>query len=382
MIIEIRKAGFINKGAHLMLLAILEQIKTHTPDAKIAMETAYGAAPYIARAQAGFYQKAQLLYRGIQFGKLAEFVPKKVRDTFGVVTDSELSLVLDAAGFAYGDQWGEAKVKELAKASKVWKKNGTKVVLLPQAFGPFKNKNIVKHMKKIIENSDLIYAREQLSFEYLMALSDGGENIRLAPDFTNLISGIVPDYFDSDAKKVAIIPNVKMIEQGRVDTNIYLNFLHQLAQYLVHKNAHPFFLIHEGEGDIRLAEDINKKMSVGLEIVKDKNPLHIKGIISCCDAVVGSRFHGLVSALSQGIPALATGWSHKYEMLFNDYGFPEWMINDLGAIEDVFVKVDKILDDNMRQEFCNNLLSISNTQKQLSRKMWSEVLLLTSDVKG
>ncbi len=41
------------------------------------------------------------------------------------------------------------------------------------------------------------------------------------------------------------------------------------------------------------------------------DPREIKWFLGTCDAVFASRFHALVSALSQAVPAASIGWAHK-----------------------------------------------------------------------
>src|SRR5690554_2902982 len=163
MIVEIRKAGFVNKGAELMLHATMEKIKERYPEVKLVMtpSSPTGGHPFHKFAKLGFYPKAWLRLYGIQWGDFAALLPKKLRDMYGLILDSEIDVIIDASGFDYSDQWGHKSSEDMVRMSKRWKKQKTKVILLPQALGPFTSSKIKEATKSWVNNVDLIFAREK-----------------------------------------------------------------------------------------------------------------------------------------------------------------------------------------------------------------------------
>ncbi|PKN13760.1 MAG: hypothetical protein CVU69_00885 [Deltaproteobacteria bacterium HGW-Deltaproteobacteria-4] len=375
MIIEIRKAGFVNKGAQLMLYAVLQKMQQTYPDATFVMAPSpeSGSQPFHKLVGLGMYPKAWLWLFGIQWGILAGFLPKKLREMYGIVLDKEVDVVLDAAGFSYSDQLGVDSSKELACSSSRWKKQGTKLILLPQAFGPYTNNNIRLHVAKFIENAALVFPREKVSYDYLVDVVGEQEKIKQFPDFTNLINGILPDYFDVENNKTCLVPNYRMIDMTIMEeSEAYLPFMIKCAKYLVENDAKPFILVHEGANDMILATSISDAVG-GIPVIKEDDPLKIKGILGACEATVGSRYHGLVSALSQGVPSLATGWSHKYLELFEEYGFPEGVVSVIGSDDELYKKIDFIIDPETKQALSSRLKEKSEEIKKLSEKMWKNV---------
>ena len=382
MIVEIRKAGFLNKGAELMLYAILDKMKREFPVAKFAMAPHPVAAPYEERIKLHLYQKPDIWRYRFQWGKVFSLIPRFFRKMYGVVLDREIDVVLDAAGFGYSDQQGRNASLGLANACKRWKKNGAKVILLPQAFGPFNDPVIRKSMKIAIENADIIFARDKISYDYLIDIAGERQTIRISPDYTNLIEGILPDDFDTINNQFCLIPNYRMIDKTSEDkSSLYIPFMIKCAQYLIKRGVKPFLLVHDGINDLLLAEEISKGVGGEIPIVKETHPLKIKGIIGASEGMVGSRFHGLVSALSQGVPALATGWSHKYEELFNDYDFPEGILNVTCNEQKLHNKLDMIINQKSQAIIKKTLGEKSSIQKQQSEMMWTEVFTLLNSKK-
>jgi polysaccharide pyruvyl transferase WcaK-like protein len=375
--IEIRKAQFLNKGAELMLRSIIAKLRERLPEATLVMAPPTGYDSYFQRSTLGLYQKLWLQRYRIQWGYFGCLIPKKIRKMYGMVLDSEIDVVLDASGFSYSDQWGTGSSLEVSKSLRKWKKQGTKVIFMPQAFGPFFHPKIKKAFKEVIQQADLIYAREGVSYKHLIELAGNHENIRVSPDFTNLIKGELPGHFDSRANRFCLIPNYRMIDKTvKRNSKIYIPFLITCAKYLYEKDVKPFILINEGDKDLWLSKQVVKGLGRDINIIQERNALHIKGIIGASEGVISSRFHGLVSALSQGIPAIATGWSHKYEMLFQDYGFPEGMLAVDATTEEIHRKIDMLISVSRNQHIKSSILNSSLKQKQATIKMWEEVFAM------
>jgi colanic acid/amylovoran biosynthesis protein len=107
-------------------------------------------------------------------------------------------------------------------------------------------------------------------------------------------------------------------------------------------------------------------------LITESDPLRLKGLLGACRGSIGSRYHGLVSCLSQGVPAFGTSWSHKYQALYADYDLKSGLIESLST--DVADELSRHLaDDHWMMTTRQRLLNAAEKQKRISETMWREV---------
>ncbi|MDY6781371.1 MAG: polysaccharide pyruvyl transferase family protein [Cyanobacteriota bacterium] len=378
MIVEIQGVDYINKGGELMMNAVVQHISSLPGKNVVAAHLRMGS--FNNRTKTGlnhlswaYYEKAPVV--GLVIDNLISWVPKPLRHQFNIVTNSEVQTVLDASGFTYSDQQGAAMVEIMAARTERWKQEGKKIVLLPQAFGPFKHKKVRNAFLKILRNADLVFARDKVSYDYLIELDlSQNSKIKIAPDFTNLVKGEIPPDFQTNPRAFCIVPNYRMLQRTSQELKEkYISFLTSCTKYLLNKGLEPFVLIHETARDYDLGLQLQTELGQPLKIIQESNPLYIKGILGSCFMVVGSRFHSLVSTLSQGTPCLGTGWSHKYEMLFEDYNCPECLVSPIDSAEKIHRVLDAIAEEPGRSDLIRRIEAGSEEQKRLSSAMWAEV---------
>ncbi|MEA5448617.1 polysaccharide pyruvyl transferase family protein [Leptolyngbya sp. CCNP1308] len=376
MITEIRGVQFENKGAELMLYAVVQQLKEWDEKNVVAMRAKVGS--YSQRAQAGV---SQLLWSDKTFPIIGSspnlalnLIPQKTKDRLGLVTYSQIDAVLDASGFNYSDQWGLEKTNTMLDLAVRCKKAGKKVIFLPQAFGPFKDPAIRKSFSKVLSYSDLIFARDDISYKYLIDIGGDSSKIKMSPDFTNLLKGIPPENLPQDIhKRVCVIPNIRMTDKTSDKVSgAYFHFLESSIKITRAKGLNPLIVVHE-TCDIELAKALQNRFDPSLEIIIEKNPLRLKGLIGKSYAVIGSRFHGLINALSQGVPCVATAWSHKYHMLMKDYDCFECLLTDVDVDNEIEQKINIVTDESLRDELVKKIQTSSLKQKDAARSMWGEV---------
>jgi colanic acid/amylovoran biosynthesis protein len=144
----------------------------------------------------------------------------------------------------------------------------------------------------------------------------------------------------------------------------------------------PVLVIHEAN-DRQLANQLAKRVAFKVPVI-DEDARTSKGMIGASAAVIGSRYHALVSALAQGVPSLATSWSHKYESLFADYDCADHVVALAASAEHLDARVRAFLDPEARQSLRLRLLARAREQREQIDAMWSyvEALLFPELARG
>ncbi|MEK0248783.1 polysaccharide pyruvyl transferase family protein [Raoultella sp. BAC10a-01-01] len=381
MIIEIKGVQFVNKGAELMMHAIIQQMRTRWPDAEFVL-LPHNHSPYYERISVASLQKFNFRKNTLDLNFLSYFVPAKIRsylkNSYGIVTEPDVDVILDASGFAYSDKWGSLLINQMSQEVIRFNKNNKKYIFLSQAFGPFTKNNDKVLLRKSLPKASLICAREKTSYDFIREFSE--QNVEMYPDFTNLVKGDIPDYYHNGDKKIVIIPNHNMINSKNDNllwSKNYVSVLCMAVNVIKQIGFKPVLLNHEGKLDGEICQKIREQVNdIDLEIITESDPLKVKGIIGASVALISSRFHGCVSALCQGIPCIGTSWSHKYERLFEDYGREKYLMTPEISEEDLKLLLCNCMnkDSNDYQIYTNKITELKNE----TIKMWDKISMILS----
>lgn len=367
MKIELRGVNPLNKGAELMLVSLKQILEK---DKKYQLCLGVGPGNSDEYCINNNLKKLSIIQK--KFFQLFYSSPDSLK-----LNPYELDVILDASGFAYGDQWGVQESFVLYRyLNKLRAKNKElKVILMPQALGKF-DKPLVRFMtRKAFNKVDLIFARDSQSYSYLQDLNLQNTTVKKSPDFTNIVE-VPSNYTHNVPGDICFVPNSKMIQKGGVkDESSYLNFMKDTLAAFIHNNNRPFILVHDKGPDLKLAKQLQEEFlisrSIDIPLIVEDNPLAIKYIIGKSNVLVGSRFHSLVSALSQNIPVIATGWSHKYNELLLDYGVRDYLV-DLNSDYDAVEIVNRLI--NNKEKIAEEISKFSPIEKEKTILMWKDVI--------
>ncbi|WP_167604637.1 polysaccharide pyruvyl transferase family protein [Maribellus sediminis] len=381
MIVRIEGVGGVNKGAELMLIAAIEELERRYNDPVIVFCN-FNQKSYIRRTLA-YLMKKYILKRNSRspFDEIRS--TNRLLETLPLISynkNMKVDLILDAGGFQFSDQFDNSS-KSFSKQIerlRLAKEQGSKIIFLPQAFGPFNDSLSVSNIKSISKYADLFIAREKVSWDYLVKVLGNDLKVKVFTDFTNLVEGEVESELLAKVEnRICLIPNTKMMthtngNRGKKYVEFFLDLMNMLYEL-----KEPFFLLnHEGFADLKLCKELKRKANIpNIQIVNIEDAKVVKGIIGRSKFVVSSRYHGVASALSQAVPVYATSWSHKYNLLFNDYDIDQGVLNFMNGKESLKI-IETALNKKELLEYRQRLLKVIPNVKRQTNLMWDSVFSL------
>lgn len=363
MKIVIDGTGNFNKGAELMLLSIIREIKENWKE---------DIDLYVGR---GFFSDKRLKEIGIKKFKFPNRLLQLLYmiPFFRINNRFKIDVVLDASGFRFSDYWDTQKTYYRIFLEILYynylARSGTKLFFLPQAFGPFKSSRAIFKIKFASRSATLIFARDEESQKYLINNKNvDNSKILLSPDFTNLL---IPKSLNKN-QGICIIPSSRMLSSlDQHKKSLYKEFLLTAVNYFISANKNVFILNHSNKEDDDICNDLYQKFEKenNVKLVEIADTLELKSFIGSNEFVISSRYHGLINALSQNIPVLCIGWTHKYRFLLKDY-LQEDAILEITSVDEMLKKLQSIFNYGALEKRVATISTQNEIQKTKAKKMW------------
>lgn len=228
---------------------------------------------------------------------------------------------------------------------------GRPLFLLPQTYGPFKDKRLEKLAKSAINGSKVIYSRDAQSADYVMKLC--GKRIM---NVTDLAFALPYDPITLDRTKTHIGINVSGLlwnggftcqNQFGLACN-YREFITSLIRkycddirYQVHLIPHVIETEKDSiDGDVKICNELAIQYNA-IAAPAFSTPIEAKNYISAMDVFIGARMHSTIAAYSSGVPVIPFSYSRKFEGLYENLDYP-YLVH--GREDDTETAIQKATD--------------------------------------
>ncbi|MGB7968238.1 MAG: polysaccharide pyruvyl transferase family protein [Methanobacterium sp.] len=253
-----------------------------------------------------------------------------------------------------------------------------KVMLYGTSVTPLKTSLGKTLTRYIVENSDIVTLRDELSKIELQKILTEPKKIIVFPDST--LGAVKPDeYTVNNFLKREKIPRGRRyiglaLRDLRVvlsddDTEIIWNQIVNTLNKL--KNEFEFVFVpqvtYKWDDDRIIANKLSKRLDkdVKFHIIKKwDDPKELIGLYSCFDLTLSIRLHGTIFSCIAGTPVIAINYMPKVESFMESMELKEYLINIKSIKNDYLLKlINKLLED---KEVSTKIKNKINEKKELT----------------
>lgn len=377
-------ATLYNKGSQAMIFTVVDQIRKRFPNKNIYLLSStdfkrkdeekriyrFNILPWDVRTKFKvlFWSK-KFKKDNTRFDQLENYVKEVIKSA---------ELFIDISGYALSSQWGwKGSINYLLNIV-IAKKYSIPYYVFPQSLGPFNYPLICKLflyplMKLYLKYPKKIFVREEEGLKCVCKITkrnvEKSYDIVLQSEEYNLSNIYNKNVFFKLIKikpnSVCIIPNMRVIE--RVNQGKIYSIYRTLIQRLININKKVYILRYSYE-DLEVCKKIKNLFPYDKRvrlISDDLNVIELENIIKQSDFVIASRYHSIIHAYKNGIPALIIGWATKYFELSKNFDQTNYFFD---CRKKMSIKNIERKLDNMLKNYKYEKIKIINKMKDIVSK--------------
>lgn len=230
-------------------------------------------------------------------------------------------------GDSFSDIYGMKNFVLYSVPKLITEKQHVPLILGPQTYGPFKSK-VAEHLaKKMLKNTDYIFARDDESAQQVSQLIPK-KRVCVTSDLAMELpydKQLADRKYDDDLNIGINISNLLWHDGKDFGFKLdYVQFTKQLIEelshmYNVHLIAHTY---DKNDGEYRIAEELHRLYPKTILTRTFVSPIDAKNYISKMDFFIGARMHATIGAFSSGVPIAPIAYSRKFSGLYGSIGYP------------------------------------------------------------
>lgn len=234
---------------------------------------------------------------------------------------AQFDLVWDTrSGDSFADIYGLDRHVTMSLLHELAVRSGVPVAIAPQTIGPFGSKRVTALARRNLKRSSLVFARDSISAS---VAADLGRPVDLST--TDMVFAIGAPEVEASRDVILNVSGLLWADNPHVDSTRYRSVVRETVRSLQGEGRDVALLAHvrhslNSDDDVSAAQQLATEFS-GVEVVIPDDLDAARQALGSAKAVIGSRMHACLNALSCGVPAIPMAYSRKFQPLLSDVGW-------------------------------------------------------------
>jgi polysaccharide pyruvyl transferase WcaK-like protein len=284
--------------------------------------------------------------REVPFGRIRSLLKERASGTLGMQRWlGGYDLVVDTrSGDSFTDGYGLHRLAIMTAVAEFASQADVPVVLGPQTIGPFATRRGRMLARRSLHRSVLTMARDEESARRSAQLGYPADVLT-----TDVVFALPAVAVDRTRDVILGVSGLLWNRNPHVDSARYRDVVSRLHRRLTDSGRQVSLLAHvldspASDNDVPAIREFEKTAARGAELLVPTGLQEVRAILASANAVVASRMHACLNALSVGTPAIPLAYSRKFEPLLRGIGWNHTVdLEEAGTVESAMRQLDQDL---------------------------------------